>query len=119
MDQLVKAKIDQAEAFFYKAKEELCKPQEDVVSYSVCQSSYNSVVNYLESFLLDNNGSMPESSSVQDLLESCRKLDVKFKELHLAPLYHPTQVEDVWMNMDTAQDFLAMAQNTRQIVNGA
>ncbi|MEQ9403912.1 MAG: HEPN domain-containing protein [Cyclobacteriaceae bacterium] len=112
----MKAKLDQAEEYFDKAKEELCKPEEDVVPYSICQSSYHAVVNYLSSFLIDNGATIPESENVESLLANCRELDQKFKKLHLVPMYNPTQSEDVWMNLDAAHDYLKMADNTRQMV---
>jgi len=117
MDQQVKAKLDQAEQLFYKAKDELCKPEEDVVPYSVCQSSYHSAVNYLSGFLLKRGNMVSESITLEDLLKQCREIDPKFQDLHLTPFYYPAQSEDVWMNMDTAHDFLAMAEKTRQMVN--
>jgi len=118
MEQPIKLTFDKAEDFLSRAKEELCKPREDVVPYGVCQSAYYAIVNYLGSFLMDNGVEFQESANVADLLSSCREIDDKFKDLHLAPLYHPTQSEDVWMNLDTANDFLAMAESTRKMVRG-
>jgi uncharacterized protein (UPF0332 family) len=116
MEQPIKLTLDKAEELLSRANNELCKPEEDVVPYSICQSAYYAIVNYLGSFLLDNGVEFQESSNVADLLRSCRAIDDKFNELHLAPLYNPTQIEDVWMNLDTANDFLAMAENTRSMV---
>jgi len=118
MEQSIKSTLDKAEDFLSRAKSELYKPREDVVSYSVCQNAYYAIVNYLGSFLMDNGVEFQESSNVADLLSSCREIDAKFKDLHLAPLYHPTQSEDVWMNLDTANNFLAMAESTRKMVRG-
>jgi HEPN domain-containing protein len=116
MDQHVKKKLAQAEEHLSKAKNELCKPEEDVVPYSVCQNAYNSVVHYLSGFLMHHNQPVPEEIKIEHLLRNCRTLDSQFKELHLAPLYNPTQSEDVWMNMDTAKDYLMMAEKTGQLV---
>ena len=118
MEQPIKLTLDKAEELLSRAKEELCKPEEDVVRYSVCQSAYYAIVNYLGSILIDNNVEFQESSKVADLLNTCRQIDDKFNNLHLAPLYEPTQSEDVWMNLDTANDFIAMAESTRKMVRG-
>jgi uncharacterized protein (UPF0332 family) len=118
MEQLTKITLDKAEELISKANNELCRPEEDVVSYSVCQSAYYAIVNYLGSFLLENGIEFKESSNVADLLSSCRAIDDKFNKLHLAPLYNPTQNEDVWMSIDTVNSFMAMAENTRKMVRG-
>jgi hypothetical protein len=118
MEQSIKLTLDKAEDLLSRAKEGLCKPQEDVVPYAICQSAYYAIVNYLGSVLIDNGDEFQESSNVSDLLSSCRLIDDKFNELHLAPLYHPTESEDVWMNIDAANDYIAMAENTRKIVRG-
>ena len=116
MDHQVTVKFNEAEGLLDKAKEELCKPEEDVVPYVICKSAYQSVLDYLTSYLLYHNNPMPENTSIEDLLKNCRDMDGRFKELHLSPLYNPTQTEDVWMNIDAAKDFLTMAEKTRQIV---
>lgn len=116
MDKQIKLTLDKAEDFYTRAKDELCKPEEDVVPYSVCQNAYLAVVNYLKSFLMDHGVEFPRTSNVEDLLKSCREIDNQFKDLHLAPLYHPTESKDVWMNIDLANNFLDMAESTRQMV---
>lgn len=117
MDQAVKTRIDEAEDLFYKAKEELCRPAEDVVPYSVCQSAYNSVVSYLSGVLINHNIEVPQPVKVEELLKRCRALNEKYMDLHLGPMYDPKKSEDVWMNMDTAKDYLKMAEKTRQMIN--
>ena len=117
MDQHAKMKHNIADDFFNKAKNELFKPEEDIVPYGVCQNAYNSVVSYLTGVLINRGMSIPDPIKVEELLMKCRALDDLFNDLHLAPMYEPKKSEDVWMNLDTARDFLAMADKTRQIVN--
>ncbi|MFT4567027.1 MAG: hypothetical protein ACI9FN_001990 [Saprospiraceae bacterium] len=117
MERQIKSTFDKAEDLFLRVKDELCKPEEDVVPYSVCQSAYYSIVNYLGSFLIENGIEFQESENVADLLNSCREIDNKFNDLHLAPLYNPTQRRDVWMNIDTANDYLTMVESTRQMLH--
>lgn len=117
MDHVVKSKIDEAEERYYRAKEELCKPEEDVVPYGVCQNAYYSVVNYLSGVLINNGHKLPDSLSIELLLEGCRQLNPKYHDLHLAPMYHPQSSEDVWMNLDTAKDYMEMATKTRQMIH--
>lgn len=111
-------KLELAEKYFYRAKNELCKPQEDVVPYSVCQSANHAVIDYLSSFLIEKDVEPPENAGMEELLKNCREIDDRFNSLHLAPLYHAVDTEDVWMNLDTANDFMAIAESTRQMVHG-
>ncbi len=118
MDQKIRAATEQATNQLSNAQIGLSKPEEDVVPYSVCKSAYNAIINYLSVFLMRNGRDIPEDVTVQELLTHCREVDPIFEELHLAPFYHPTQTEDVWMNLDTANDFVAMAVKTRDMVSG-
>lgn len=117
MDQEIKKKYSQAEDLLDKAKEQLNKPEEDVVPYSICEHSYKAVINYLQSALLHRGISAVGATGVEALLQKCREQDAQFNDLHLHPMFNPTQTEDIWMNMDTAEDYLAMAENTRELVS--
>ena len=118
MEKITKTMLETADELLSRANNELCKPEEDVVHYSVCQHAYYAIVNYLGSFLLENGAEFDESSNVSDLLTNCRAIDNRFNELHLAPLYHPTQHKDVWMSLETVNSFMAMATSTRKMVLG-
>lgn len=115
-DQEFKTTFGQAEEHFSSAKEELCRPEEDVVPYSVCRHSYNSVLHYLTGYLRAHGNAADESSELHEILISCRKIDSKFDYLNLSKLYHPTDSEDVWMNIDMANDFIKLAEKTRKMV---
>ncbi|MGK7390163.1 MAG: hypothetical protein ACNS60_07420 [Candidatus Cyclobacteriaceae bacterium M2_1C_046] len=116
MDQVINILLKQAESHLDRARVELQKPSEDVVPYSICKHANEAVVSFLNSFLLSNGKYLPESKSVKDLVEACRKVDKKFNEVHLSPFYNPAETEHQWMNIDMAMDFYAMAENTRNTV---
>lgn len=82
MDQKINATLEKAERHLDQAKDALCKPEEDVVPYSVCKSAYESIIHYLSGFLMRNGRDMPETVSVQELLTFCREVDPSFNELH-------------------------------------
>lgn len=119
MNQKINATLDQATIDLANAKEGLSKPEEDVVPYSVCKGAYQSIVGFLSAYLMQNGRELPEEVSIAHLLSSCREVDVRFNDLHLSPFYHPKETEDVWMNLDTATDFYAMAEKTRDMVQDA
>ncbi|WKK80643.1 hypothetical protein [Marivirga arenosa] len=116
MEELLKTRLEKADELLSKAENELYKPEEDVVPYSVCQNAYRAVINYLGSYLTKHGEEFKEATPIKDLLTACRNIDPNFNELHLAPMYHPIQSEDVWMNMDTANSFVAMAKRTKNMI---
>lgn len=115
MENLKNPILDKADNFFYAAKEELCRPEEDVVPYSVCRNAYYAVMNYLGSFLGEHGVEFQEKDQIEDLLNQCRTIDRKFYSLNLSPMYRWTNTEDPWMNIDMANDFISMAENTRKV----
>jgi len=117
MDEKINATLTQAEAHLNNAREELYKPEEDIVPYSICKCSHGAIVDYLSAYLMRHGRKLPDKHTVEELLSYCREVDEAFNELHLSPFYHPTDTEDIWMNPDTARDFLTMADKTREIVH--
>lgn len=117
IDQLVNSTYRQAEVYYTLAQDELRKPKDDVVPYSVCQNAFHGIKNYLAGFIVSRGSPVgAEDPKIHDLLGQCRSIDAEFDDLHLAPLYDPTKTEDVWMNLDTAEDFISMLESTRQLV---
>ena len=115
-EEKVKSTIDQADELLDMAKEAMCKPEEDVVPYMVCSNAYKSVRKYLTGFLMNHGVEIHTSMSIETLINLCRDVDKRFKDLNLEPLYHLNDPEDVWMNMDTVNDYLDLATKTREMV---
>ncbi len=115
-DQKIQHTLDSADVHFNAAKEELCRPEEDVVPYMVCNNAYKAVGKYLTGFLLKNGIEIHNSMSLDVLLNLCRDVDPKFKDLHLSPLMHTAHPEDVWVNMHTVRKFIDLATQTRLMV---
>ncbi len=116
MDQEAKILLSVADDLFGKAQEELYKPEEDVVPFSVCQNSYYAITNYLNSFLASEGKSLPSSATLDELIKSCISLDTNFEHLHLVPIYNPENNKDLWMSVETAKKFLYAANRTRDMV---
>ena len=104
MDQKISSTIEQAEAFLVSAQNELCKPEEDAVPYSICKYAHGAIVNFLSAYLMRNGRDVPESHTVEELLTFCREVNPQL---------------DIWMNMDTANDFYKMAEKTKAMVDPA
>ena len=115
-DQKAKTTLDQADELFLTAQEELSRPEEDVVPYMVCRNAFKSVNKYLTGFLLQHGMEIHASISLEVLLERCREIDARFKDLNLDLLYNTSEAEDVWLDMDTVKDFIHLATQTREMV---
>jgi len=76
--------FDQAVHKLNEANKELFRPEEDVVTYSVCKNSQIAVINFLSGYLL-NNGKDPSSyPTIESLYEQCKLINNKFEEIDLS-----------------------------------
>lgn len=66
-----------------EANEELCRPEEDVVSYLVCKNSQYAIENFLKAFLLSKGIDPQDYKSINSLYEQCVAINPKFKNLEL------------------------------------
>ncbi|PCI00043.1 MAG: hypothetical protein COB81_09660 [Flavobacteriaceae bacterium] len=66
-----------------QANEELFKPEEDIVAYSVCKNSQFSLDNLLRGFLLSNKIDPSQDDSIESLLKKCIKIDAKFEKIDI------------------------------------
>lgn len=113
----VKTVLDQADELFDTAREELFKPEEDVVYYMVCQNAFKSIHKYLTWYLLKNGTNLPDDATLEALLKQCREIDNTFNNLELAPLLISSGDEDdVWVDIETAKEFMELAAQTRNMV---
>jgi uncharacterized protein (UPF0332 family) len=115
-EEKVKTTIDQAEELFDAAKEALCKPEEDVVPYMVCSNAYKSINKYLTAYLFEKEINFDMSKPAEDMLDYCQKVDSRFESLDLRKLVKPGDSEEVWMNMDVANDYMQLAEKIRDLV---
>lgn len=107
-----------AEEFLNLANEAICHPEEDIVPYNVCHKSYDAIDNFLKGYLHSQNVSFSDKAKIQELLELCKENNAKFNELNLSLIEHRKETEDVWMNVERAEDYLSLAEKTKQIVLG-
>lgn len=67
----------------HEADQELYKPGEDIVSLVICQSTKESIENYLKGFLTLRGFDIEEDQTLGDLMERCRMLDQKFHDIKI------------------------------------
>jgi HEPN domain-containing protein len=84
MDVRAKKLYDEAIQKLKEANDELCRPEEDVVSPLVCRNSHDAIENYLKGFLIDNGLEAGNDESIDSMYEKCKKINSHFEEVHLS-----------------------------------
>lgn len=69
-----------------KLKEEMNRPEEDVVAFSVCNSVRKSISDFLSFYLTINNIDTSGANNLEDMLQLCIGLDDKFMDLDLSEM---------------------------------
>lgn len=67
-----------------EANDELCRPEEDVVSYLVCKNSQHAIENFLKGYLLSKGIDPQGYENINSLYEQCIAFNPKFKDLDLS-----------------------------------
>ena len=72
-------KLDQANA-------EICRPEEDIVSYVVCKNAQVAIENYLKGFLFKNGVDASKYNTIDTLFEQCKLINNKFEKVSLSTI---------------------------------
>jgi HEPN domain-containing protein len=78
--------LEEAKKKLQVAKEEMFKPEEDMVSYSVCKNSQIAIENYLKGYLTQNNIELSKNETINTLFNKCIAFNEKFKEVDLSEI---------------------------------
>ncbi|MEM7550442.1 MAG: hypothetical protein AAF363_12240 [Bacteroidota bacterium] len=105
-----------ADQLLSEAKEEMMKPEEDLVPYSVCQKCFYAISHYLKGFLHHQGISFDENMDMENLVDLAASEEPKLSDLDSSFLKRPKDTEDVWMNIDRASDFIDLTEKTRSLV---
>lgn len=73
----------EAEKKLKSAKEELFKPAEDIVSYSVCKNAQFAIENFLKGYLTKNNVELQHDETIASLYDKCVSIDKNFAAIDL------------------------------------
>ena len=66
------------------ANNELCRPEEDVVSFSVCKNAQFAIENYLKGYLFTNGIDANQFTTIDALFDQCKKINKKFEIIDLS-----------------------------------
>jgi HEPN domain-containing protein len=81
-----KAFLSEADKNLELAKEELMKPSEDLLGFSVCKNSQFAIENYLKGFLLKNNIEISMEDTMASLYDKCENVDPDFKTIEMSAI---------------------------------
>jgi len=68
------------------AKEEMFKPSEDIVSYSVCKNSQFAIENFLKGYLTQKEVSLQANETIATLYDKCITIDKNFKTIEMGAI---------------------------------
>jgi len=82
----IKAKqlFDEAVEKLNEANEELFRPEEDIVTYSVCKNAQYAIENYLKGFLLEKGVNPIGYKTIDELFEQCKMINKNFEKIDLS-----------------------------------
>ncbi|MFK5958666.1 MAG: hypothetical protein QM495_07315 [Lutibacter sp.] len=78
--------LNEAEKKLKLAKEELFKPAEDFVSYSVCKNSQFAIENFLKGYLTKNEVKIDSNETIASLYNKCVIIDANFKSIDMGAI---------------------------------
>jgi len=87
MKRKIEKLLSEAEDKLLFAEKEINRPQEDAMELSVCICVKDAIRDYLKAFLLSNNITPSELSSISDLLKQCAEVSDHFNEIDLTCVY--------------------------------
>lgn len=107
--------ISEADQLLDIAVEEFQRSKEDVIAYTVCYNSRQSVVNYLASFLINRGESLNEPITMVSLMDQCRSIDGRFDLIDISQIFcsHGDADEDYCLNLDKVAECLQIVKQIR------
>lgn len=101
--------------------EELSRPDEDVVTISVCHGARVAIYNLMHAFLSGKSAPMPDSGSLDDMLDACTLIASDFSQVDLGNVVcrdmSTQQCEGKYcMSVERVHDCIRVAHQLKQIV---
>ena len=78
--------LKEAEKRLKIAKNEMFKPAEDIVSYSVCKNSQFAIENFLKGYLLNKKVELERDETIATLFEKCTSVDKDFETVEMGAI---------------------------------
>ncbi|HEY9186042.1 MAG TPA: hypothetical protein VIM94_12025 [Salegentibacter sp.] len=78
--------FDEAQEKLSQANDEFFRPEEDLVTYSVCKNAQFSIENFLKGYLLKHQVEVGDCKTLECLYEKCLDINENFAQLDLSAL---------------------------------
>lgn len=78
--------FDEAMKKLSQANDEFFRPEEDLVTYSVCKNAQFSIENFLKGYLLQHKVDVIGDETLDNLYEKCSNINKNFAQLDLSAL---------------------------------
>ncbi|MDR9456586.1 MAG: hypothetical protein RI572_04160 [Salegentibacter sp.] len=78
--------FDEALEKLSQANDEFFRPEEDLVTYSVCKNAQFSIENFLKGYLLKHQVEVDDCKTLDCLYEKCLNINKNFAQLDLSAL---------------------------------
>lgn len=95
--------IQEADQLLAAAKEEFNRAEKDAITHAVCFNSRQSIINYLSSFLLQNQVAITQPATMVSLRNQCRAVDTRFAILNLDNIHCRFESDHQEYCLDVAQ----------------
>lgn len=115
---LIKSYFGQAHQYLEAAKNELNRPAEDVVPFMVCRSARRSITHSLMGFLMKHDKMVDDRDTLDILLQKCRSINSRFRELDLSPLKF-NRDEEYSAELEQMESCIDLAVFTRQLAGAS
>jgi HEPN domain-containing protein len=84
METKAKELFETAQEKLNEAKQELFRPEEDMVTYLVCKNSQHAIENYLKGYLLNNGVDIEDYNTIDSLYNQCLVINKNFEKVDLS-----------------------------------
>ena len=113
-----KVLFTEADQLLHAADGELKRAMEDVVTHLICRNSRQSIINYLQGFLIEKGITPTAPVTAENLLEQCMSIDPRFEELNISAI--PCRSEefgiDYCMDLERVEECYDVARKTELLV---
>lgn len=110
--------IEEADKLLLDASQELQRSEEDVTATLVCYNARQSIINYLYSYLLQNDIIIKTPVTMAGLMEQCRNQDGRFGLLDISEFGcdHDETDEAYCLNVEKVDSCYQVAKQTQGLV---
>lgn len=84
MKELANKLFEDAADKLSEANEQLFRPEEDIVTYTVCKNSQYAIENYLKGFLMRHGVDPSDYKTIDGLYKQCKKINKGFEKVDLS-----------------------------------